>query len=1038
MKSQFKLKVCSCQRDNINFWKDFAKALESLIKRKVNFELIKDTPFPLKEKADLFFASFSLSLELLKKNYQPIAKIKGQKDNYLVIGIEDLKKIKEREKIKIFILNHPFSFLLLFYLVYNFNLDFSKILILTVSSYEEIFQKILNKEGDLGIVPEKRIKPYLNKFLFAEKIPIKVSHYFLAPIESNLASEIEKALKFENIEPLTSWEKEFIKNSYFLSEFIPKIVEKCTILETFLNSPYFGIGIYHDTYIYANSYLCNLLNYSLEEFKKLKPEDILYYEKNKIFAREIVKRRLSGKFFILPYEEKTLKTKEGKKLEALIFTNTIFYQGKYCGMIVVIDIKKQKILEKFVNLLRNVNQILITCNSKKEIYRKICPEIYKILELKSLWLGRADHEKGIIEPLLFYPENLDVFKNWKFTLPSFQKNVKIISNIKNSDFPYKKDLLSLGVSSMAIIPIVEKEKIESVLVLCSEEPVFIDEIKDLLEELQKDLSFALNKIDLLFKNYIINEFIKKTDEILIICDEKGNIEYVNPFGFKLLSKLEENLLKPNCFELLYLSKNMLKELEKKKEGIRRIGTYSKPGKEKLILDLKISLIELAGSIKKLIILGKDLTKEFEFEKEKHALQYIDSLTGLLNYFGFSKRVSEVLSFLKVHSLFIIIDFYNFSYINRFYGLEVGDFCLKELAKKLNVLVGKKGIVGRTGGDEFSLFLIDIKAEEVIEWLNKIKALISQPLEYKNKLISLEFNAAIVSYPDDGKTFEELWEKVNVLLLETKKKGANVIEIFNSLIENEVEQTFKVNTLIKKALKENLFVFYYQPYFETKSLKIAGAEALVRIKDNEKLVLPSEFIKHLENSPYLIEFENFNFRKNLENLKNWKIPISINISSKSFKILDFKKIFSDFKETLSAFPFYLILEITEHTLAENIETAKEILKTIKSFNIKIALDDFGVGYSSLNYLKDLPIDILKIDISFTKSLLKDIKTYNIVKTLINLAKDLNLKTIAEGVETEEQLKIYKDLKCDYVQGFFLSSPLPEKEMENLLKMKKQFS
>ncbi|MCD6490569.1 MAG: bifunctional diguanylate cyclase/phosphodiesterase, partial [Thermodesulfobacterium sp.] len=831
-----------------------------------------------------------------------------------------------------------------------------------------------------------------------------------------------------------SWEEEFIKNFYFLSEFIPKMVEKCTILETFLNFPYFGIGIYHNTYIYANSYLCNLLNYSLEEFKKLKPEDILYYEKDKIFAREIVKRRLSGEFFILPYREITLKTKEGKKIKALLFTNTTFYQGKYCGMIVAIDITKQKILEKFTNLLRSVNQTLITCTSKNEIYEKICPEIYKALELKSLWLGKADYEKGIIEPLLFYPENLKLFKNWEFTLP-IQKDVEIISNVKNSDFPYKKDLVPLGVKSIAIIPVVEREKIENILILCSEDPAFMDENKDLLEELRMDLSFAAKKIDWLFKNYIINEFIKNTDEILIICDEKGNIEYINPFGFKLLSKLDENLLEINCSELLHLSKNILNELKKKKEGIRRIGTYSKPGKEKLILDLKISLLELSKDIKKIIILGKDLTKELEFEKEKQTLQYIDSLTELLNPFGFSKRVSETLSLLKVHSLLILIDFYNFSYINRFYGLEVGNFCLKELAKRLNALVEKKGIVGRTGGDEFSLFLIDIKKEEVVEWLNKIKALFSKPLKYKNQSISLEFNAAVVSYPDDGKTFEELWKKANILLLETKKKGANAIEIFNPLIENEVEQTFKVNNLIKRALKENLFVFYYQPYFETKSLKIAGAEALVRIKDNEKIILPSEFIKYLENSPYLFEFEIFSFRKNLENLKNWKIPISINISSKSFRALNLKKFFLNFKDILSAFPYYLTLEITEHTLAENIETAKEILKTIKSFNINIALDDFGVEYSSLNYLKNLPIDILKIDKSFTNSLLRDIKTYNIVKTLINLAKDLDLKVIAEGVETEEQLKIYKKLNCDYVQGFFLSLPLSEKEMENLLKLNK---
>jgi len=143
----------------------------------------------------------------------------------------------------------------------------------------------------------------------------------------------------------------------------------------------------------------------------------------------------------------------------------------------------------------------------------------------------------------------------------------------------------------------------------------------------------------------------------------------------------------------------------------------------------------------------------------------------------------------------------------------------------------------------------------------------------------------------------------------------------------------------------------------------------------------------------------------------------------------------FKNILSAFPSYLILEITEHTFAENLDKAKKILKTIKSFNIKIALDDFGVGYSSLNYLKDLPINILKIDLSFIKSMVDDTKTYYIVATIINLAHYLNIKTVAEGVETKTQLEILKKLKCDYVQGFLLSPPLSGEKIENLIKSKK---
>jgi len=176
-----------------------------------------------------------------------------------------------------------------------------------------------------------------------------------------------------------------------------------------------------------------------------------------------------------------------------------------------------------------------------------------------------------------------------------------------------------------------------------------------------------------------------------------------------------------------------------------------------------------------------------------------------------------------------------------------------------------------------------------------------------------------------------------------------------------------------------------------------------------------------------------FERNIEKIKEWKIPISINISSQSFKSLDFLKLLNHFKEILSQYPYFLELEITEHTLIENIEITKDIIKNIKSFKIKISLDDFGTGFSSLNYLKDFPIDTIKIDISFIKDLVKDTKTYFIVENLINLCRSLNIKVIAEGVETEDQFKLLKKLKCDYVQGYFLSKPLSEEEVKTLLKL-----
>lgn len=1030
---EIKFKVCSCY--NPNLWKDFVEALEEKLNKKINLSTIENLSNPYQEEADIFYAPFPFSLELFRKNYLPIASFKGQKDFYFIIGNSSLDRIKNKEKIRIFIINSSFHYFLLFYISHYYNLDFSKIHIALSSSYNEIAEKILEKKGDLGIVPEIVTKFY--HFPILEKLPLELNHIFSVSSSSPYFSEIKnafftlekesiKVLGFEDLEIISPWKEAFIRNTLFFSNFVSKIVEKSTILETFLSSPYFGIGIYRDTYIYANPYLCKLLGYSLKELQKLLPEEIIYYEKDRAFARKIVKRRLRGKFFILPYEEITLRTKEGKKVEALVFSNTIFYKNQYHGMIVVIDITKKKILQKFVNLLRKINQILITCNKESEVYEKVLPEIYESLELKSVSI--IIYENNTIKSLFCYPEK-SKFLNIYRHLIDLQKNIKIIADVRNSELPNKEYFLSSGITSICIIPILKQNEIRSFLILCSEEPEIFNNYKDFLEELQKDLSFVLEKVELISKSFIVDEFIKTTDEILIVADEKGNIERINPFGINLLTKIEENPFKKKLFSLFHLPKNLIENLEKHNQPLRNIGIFSKPGKEKLLLELKISLINLPDETKKLIVVGKDLTKELEFEEERQSLQYYDTLTEVFNRAGFFKKVSELLTFLKSKGLLVLIDLYNFTYINHFYGSEVGDFILKELTKNFKNCLKKEGIIGRTGGDEFALFIIDVEKEEISKWLNKIKNIFSEPLKYKEKLIFLEFNIGVVIYPEDGKTFNTLWEKSNIVLREAKKKGANTIEFSNPVTESEVEKIFKIDTLIKRAFKENLFVFYYQPYFEINSLKIAGLEALVRIKDKDKLVLPSEFIKYLENSPYLLEFELFALKKHLENLKRWNIPISINISSKTFKTLNFEEVFSFLKDYLTN--SFITFEITEHILVENIKLTEKILKTIKSLGIKIALDDFGTGYSSLYYLKDLPIDILKIDMSFTKAVVNNPKAYLIVKNIISLAHDLNIKTIAEGIETENQLKVFKKIKCDYVQGFLLAKPMSEEDIENFL-------
>lgn len=1012
-----KLRTCSCQRNNLSLWKKFSENLKNLLKSKIKPSVFEKFSQDLK-KIDLFYTSPSLSFHLIEKNYKPVAKFKNQIDSYLALSHKPFSELKKEKKIKVIMVNRALFYIFLFYLVLEFNIDFSKIQTILKNSLDEVEAEILNNKGDLYFLPEKRAKPYLDKFPFIERFPFNFSHYFMLSSKNPFFNEIKtalfsmdkniiKSLGFEEIEEINIWEKELIKFSSFIIKIFPQLIEKSTILETFLNVPFFGIAIYHNTYLYANPYFCKLLGYTLEELKKLAIWEIFYYEEDKEKIKKTVEKRLKGEYFFKSYLPITLKTKEGKKIDTFIFTGTIFYQNRHCGFIIGIDITELKKLQKFLNLLRETNQILIHCSFEEEIYKNILPIVWETLELKAAWIN---DKKGKI--LYCYPKDFKPSKNLIFTITRKK--------------PYFQNINSY---SLCVIPLIKNENTKAFLnLLSSEKDYFSQDILSLTIELQENLNFAFKKLNLIEKDLTLGKLAEKMEELLIIADKKGKIEYINPAGEKILGLEKEKLLKKNCFKLLFIPEEIIK-LE---ENTTRFVTYHKPDKVKVILELKISFIKLPSKTK-VIIIGTDLTKKLEFEKERETLLYQDPLTGLLNKSGFIKRCSDFLNFFKTPFILILIDLYNFSYINRFYGYKVGNFCLQELAKKLQSVLKDKEFLGRTEGDEFCLFITNITKEAIYEWIKVLENILNEPISYKDKKISLEWNMGIVAFPQDGNTIDELWEKVNLALRSAKNEGPFTIEIYNPEIEEKIKKPLETELLIKKALEEDLFVFYYQPYFETETLKLAGLEALVRIKRNNELILPNEFIKVLENSSYLLKFNFLCFERNIKKIKEWKIPISINISSQSFKSLDFFELLNHFKEILSQYPYFLELEITEHTLIENIEITKDIIKNIKSFKVKISLDDFGTGFSSLNYLKDFPIDTIKIDISFIKDLVKDIKTYYIVENLINLCRSLNIKVIAEGVETEKQFRFLKKLKCDYVQGHFLSKPLSEEEVKTLLKL-----
>jgi len=271
----------------------------------------------------------------------------------------------------------------------------------------------------------------------------------------------------------------------------------------------------------------------------------------------------------------------------------------------------------------------------------------------------------------------------------------------------------------------------------------------------------------------------------------------------------------------------------------------------------------------------------------------------------------------------------------------------------------------------------------------------------------------------------LIEKAIMALNYAKKEGKNEYLFYDEELKEEVEKINYAKSLINRALENDNFIFYFQPYISIKDNKIKGCEALLRIKEKDEVILPGVFIDYAEKKGIIKRIEKVMYDK-LVNFysKEIDIPISFNVSAVSFRDEHHMKMFEFSKD--------FTIELTEREIANNITFTQYIFEELKSKGFKIAIDDFGSGYSSLSYIKDLSFDTLKIDIAFIRNILKSKKDLAIVKIIINLAKELNLKTIAEGVETKEQVEILKELGCDYIQGFYFAKPMSLEELKRFLK------
>jgi diguanylate cyclase (GGDEF)-like protein len=465
--------------------------------------------------------------------------------------------------------------------------------------------------------------------------------------------------------------------------------------------------------------------------------------------------------------------------------------------------------------------------------------------------------------------------------------------------------------------------------------------------------------------------------------------------------------------------------------------------------LQEAALKALASISDEVALGIERKKS---EDKIHFLAYYDHLTGLPNRYFFKellKRSIEYASRYKHSYAIALIDLDDFNRINDTLGHDVGDEMLKVVSSRLlKTLRGSDYVariydeqepIARMGGDEFIVLL-----QQLNNFVNagtiarRILKELSQSYELGGHEIFISASIGIAVYPDDGKDVEDLIKNADTALHHAKKKGKNNFQFFSKSMNEAALEVLTLETKLRRAIERQEFLLYYQPKVDITTRKIIGMEALIRWKTPEGgLIPPAKFIPLAEGNGLIIPIGKFVLQNACLQNKMWqeacpeKLSVAINVSGLQFGQKYFVQDVLTALEDANLDPQYLDLEITETTIMIDPERAVRSLNELKAAGVHVSLDDFGTGYSSLSYLRRLPLDAIKIDISFIRNVVKNPNDAAIVKAIIAMANNLRLKVIAEGVEDEHQLEFLREHQCDIIQGYLFSPPVPAEEFFDLL-------
>ncbi|MEW6068045.1 MAG: EAL domain-containing protein [Nitrospirota bacterium] len=599
----------------------------------------------------------------------------------------------------------------------------------------------------------------------------------------------------------------------------------------------------------------------------------------------------------------------------------------------------------------------------------------------------------------------------------------------------------------------------------------ITEQKRVEEELKKvhdDLEIAVNARtaelrrrteDLLKERAFIENALNALKDIFFVFDLEGRFLRWNKAMNVVLGYSDEEIssmnMKPSDFFLKEDTERIEKTVNKIiKEGYASIETtgVTKDGRQvpfeftgNILKDYKGIPIGICG-------IGRDITERKMLDEKIRRLISYDILTGLSNRSLFLDHLKALMARANREKDYkfgvIVFNIDRFKKIIEGFGYTAADQLLIEVAERLKKHIRPyDGIsrleydaVARIGGDEFAVIVSDIKdVRNVISVAERLHNIIKRPIKINNHVMNITASIGIVVSKPEYEKPEDILRDANTAMYKAKELGKARYVIFDEIMHTQATSYLQLESSLHQALERKQFFLNYQPIVLSETNQIVGFEALLRWKSPERgLVLPNEIIPVAEDTGLIVPIGRWVLYEACRQMHAWhaifpahaNLTISINISSRQFTP-DLVDTIKQIIEETNLNPRNLKLEITESVIMKDPEIATNVFSQLKKLNIKVQMDDFGTGYSSLGYLYIFPIDALKIDRSFVKTMCDNESAMEIVKTIISMAHNMKMEVIAEGVETTEQLEELRKLKCDYYQGYWFSKPLGSQETEELI-------